>query len=69
MMRLSTLPILMADSLVRVHWSTGLARNGYVDVKVATSSKDKETLAELIAIRHLLYPTLFTKHQNSAVFC
>lgn len=55
MMRLGTLPVFMEEGLVRVYWSTGLVKNGCVDVNTASYSKDVEVLAELIAIRHLLF--------------
>lgn len=56
MMVLSTVPTLSAeDGSVNVFWSTGFKNNGIVKVLFDDGKKDQALIAELIAIRYLLF--------------
>lgn len=58
MMTLSTVPVVADDEVVRVHWTTGLRNNGVVDVELGADVEDRSVVAELIAIRFLVFDKL-----------
>lgn len=55
MMVLGTTPVVIDSNTVRVHWTTGYRNHGIVDVAVGEDVEDRDAVAELVAIRFLIF--------------
>lgn len=55
MMLLNTVPVPSEMDTITVYWSTGYRNNGAVEVKIPVEREDRIIIAELIAIRHLIF--------------
>lgn len=55
MMTLNTSPEMLGEKLVRVYWRTGMSTAGIVDVELPFESPDAELIAELCAMRYLVF--------------
>jgi len=69
MMILTTLPKRLNDHTIRIYWRTGLVHVGILDINIEHDCDDKELIAELIAIEHLIFKAqVFQSRGQSCCF-